>query len=206
MIRTSLARQAAGRKLFMHTKTYAPIALLAAVGVGLSGVAAPLDAQERPPRDPATETCESYDQDVHADIALLQQECRQLMSASDGDAEPPVVEVVRHYSVTLHPQGEVKFTVEPSRVMLADGSFAGHMGFSVPVTGRYRIGLTSESWVDVLIDSDYLDAAAFAGRVGCKPLRKLVDYQLEAGKSYVLMLSGGSQEVMGVAIRPVHEG
>lgn len=190
----------------MRNQTYCGISLAAAVGAGLLGIALPLDAQERPPRDPATETCESYDQDVRGDIALLQQDARALTAAADGGAALPAVEVVQHYAATLYPQGEVKFTVEPSRVMLADGSFAGHVGFSVPVTGRYRIGLTSESWVDVLIDGDYLDAAAFAGRVGCKPLRKLVDYQLEAGKSYVLMLSGGSQEVMGVAIRPVHEG
>ncbi|HRP86118.1 MAG TPA: hypothetical protein PLS34_01195 [Gammaproteobacteria bacterium] len=190
----------------MKITTYCRMGLLAAAAAAVLAAAAPLNAQERPPRDPATETCESYDQDVRGDIALLQQEARQLTSAVDGGAEPPAVEVVRHYAVTLHPQGDVKFVVEPSRVMLADGSFAGHMSFSVPVTGRYRIGLTSESWVDVLAGGDYLDAAAFSGRVGCKPLRKLVDYQLDAGKPYVLMLSGGSEEVMGLAIRPVHEG
>jgi hypothetical protein len=189
----------------MQSKTYSGIFLAVAVSVGLLGLAPPLGAQERPHRDPATETCDSYDQDVSAAIALLQQDARAVTSGADGGAELPALDVAQHYAAKLHPQGEVKFSVEPSRVMLAEGAFAGHMAFSVPVSGRYRIALTSESWVDVLEGGDYLDAEAFAGRVGCKPLRKLVDYKLETGKSYVLMLSGGSADVMGVAIGPVHE-
>jgi hypothetical protein len=189
----------------MRNETYFGVSLLVALGASVLCLAPPLDAQERPPRDPATETCDSYDQDVTADIELLERNARSVSSAADGGADMPELQVAQHYTATLHPQGEVKFTVEPSRVMLADGSFAGHMGFSVPVPGRYRIALTSESWVDVLEGGDYLDAEAFAGRVGCKPLRKLVDYKLETGKHFVLMLSGGSKEVIGVAIRPVHE-
>jgi hypothetical protein len=189
----------------MRCTTYFGVFLTAAASVGVLGLAPPIEAQEPPHRDPATETCDSYEQDVSADIAVLQQDARAVTSGAGGGAELPELEVARHYAAALHPQGEVNFTVEPSRVMLADGAFAGHMRFSVPVSGRYRIALTSESWVDVLHGGDYLDAEAFAGRVGCKPLRKLVDYKLETGKSYVLMLSGGSDNVLGVAIGPVHE-
>jgi hypothetical protein len=189
----------------MRNETYPGLFLIAAATLALLGPAALLEAQEHPHRDPATETCESYDQDVSAAISLLQQDARAVTTAADGSAELPELEVARHYAATLHPQGDANFVVEPSRVMLADGAFAGHMAFSVPVSGRYRIALTSESWVDVLEGGDYLDAEAFAGRIGCKPLRKLVDYKLETSKSYVLMLSGGPAEVLGLAIGPVHE-
>ena len=185
----------------MKTKTYDLVLVIAAAGL-LSG-ASPLGAHEGPPRDPATPTCESYDLDVRGDIALLAQDARPLTFSADGGAQLPAIEVGQHYAAKLHPQGEVKFDIEPSRVMLADGAYAGHARFSVPVSGHYRIALSSESWVDVLAGGDYLETEAFAGRVECKPLRKLVDYMLEADESYVLMLSGGSEDVMGTAIRLV---
>ena len=189
----------------MRWTTYFHGVLASAAMTWLLAVAAPALAQERAQRhDPATETCDSYDQDVTGDIALLQQDARSLDAAASGGAELPAIEVARAYTVTLHSQADVTFSTEPSRVMLADGAFAGHMEFRVPVSGQYRISMTDESWVDILDGGEYLDAAAFAGRVGCKPLRKLVDYKLEANKPYVLMLSGGSKDVVGVAIRPVH--
>jgi len=187
----------------MRTTPYVLVPLIAVAAAGMLCAADPLIAHDGPPRDPATQGCESYDLDVRGDIELLERDATALTSGADAGAELPVIEVGKHYAAQLHPQSEVKFDVEPSRVMLDDGAYAGHMVFSVPRSGRYRIALSDESWVDVLLDGDYLETEAFAGRVECKPLRKLVDYSLEAGPSYVLMFSGGSEDVMGTAIRLV---
>lgn len=163
-------------------------------------------AQEAPShRDPATQTCENYPQDVTRDVAMLLAEGEPLVSAADAGTELPQVSLSRHHVVRLHPQAEVNFSTPPSRVMLADGSFAGIMSFRVAESGSYRISLTGETWVDVLVDGEHLDARAFAGRTACKPLRKLVEYVLEADTQYTLLLSGGSTETLGMLIHVVEQ-
>jgi hypothetical protein len=179
-------------------------AALVISGLLIWGAAAPGVAQERQ-RDPAQETCDTYPQDVAEDIRLLESEAVTLEMAGDAAGAVPGIEVGRAYQITLHPQADVKFVTEPSRIMLDDGSYAGFVKFAVPETGRYRFSFTGESWVDVVAEGETLDVATFAGRLGCIPLRKLVDYHLEGGTAYVLMLSGGSARSMTAVLRPVEE-
>lgn len=161
-------------------------------------------AQEQE-RDRSHESCDSYDMDVTQDLHLLGLTATPVSMASDAEGELPTITLDEPYEITLHPQSEVAFSVEPSRVMLAEGSYAGFMDISVPTSGRYRFSFSGESWVDMVADGRTLDTTLFAGRHGCNPLRKLVDYDLEAGQNYMLMLSGRSRSSMLMAAREVQE-
>jgi hypothetical protein len=153
----------------------------------------------------AQQSCDTYDVDVTSDIELLTREAVAVTMGPDAAGEIPAVELDRAYEVALHPQSEVAFTVEPGRALPDEGSNAGFMTVSVPASGRYRFSFSAASWVDVVGNGKNLDPVLFAGRHACKPLRKLLDYDLEAGKGYVLMLSGSSARTMLMAVRQIED-
>lgn len=178
--------------------------LIAAAGFS-SGPALAQDSEADHERERAHETCDTYDMDVAADMTLLKGQPSPVVMGADADGRIPAVELRRTYEITLHPQTEVSFAVEPGRVQLDEGSYAGFMAVTVPDSGRYRFSFSAASWVDVAGDGENLEPALFAGRHACKPLRKLIDYDLDAGKRYMLMLSGGSKPEMLMAVRRVEE-
>jgi hypothetical protein len=161
-------------------------------------------AQPQAP-DRSQETCDTYDMDVSEDLRLLGERATAVLMAADAGGDLPAITLGQTYEITLHPQSDVKFTVEPSQVMLSEGSYAGFMGITAPTSGRYRFSFSGASWVDVVADGASLDTVLFAGRHACQPLRKLVDYDLEAGKSYMLMLSGRSTNSMLMTARALQE-
>lgn len=181
------------------------LAALITVAGFSSGPALAQDTEADHERERAHETCDSYDMDVATDMALLKEQPAPIVMGADAEGRIPAVELGRTYEITLHPQTEVNFTVEPGRVLLDEGSYAGFMAVTVPDSGRYRFSFSAASWVDVAGDGENLDPALFAGRHACKPLRKLIDYDLDAGKPYLLMLSGASKSEMLMAARRVEE-
>lgn len=155
--------------------------------------------------DHSSESCDTYDVDVAADMELLGKEAAPVDMAADATGELPGIQLERTYEITLHPQAEVTFSVEPGRVLLDEGSYAGFMAFEAPTSAHYRFNFSASSWVDVAADGKNLETARFAGRHACQPLRKFVEYELEAGKRYMLMLSGGAKKTMLMAVRRVAE-
>jgi hypothetical protein len=145
--------------------------------------------------------CDAYEADVGMDLALLGGD-RAELTAGDAPGGMPEMQVAEGYRVTLVPQQDMTFPVDPTRHMLAEGAFAGLMAFEVPVAGSYRISLSDDSWVDVVADGEALESTDFSGRHACADLRKWVSYDLEPGRTYTLMLSGGTQPVLGAAVVP----
>lgn len=188
--------------LHVFGRTLVAVVLVACFG---SGPALAQDEEEEHERERTHETCDTYDMDVAADMELLGQEAASIAMGSGAGGEVPAIDLRRTYEITLHPQTAVDFTVEPGRVLLDEGSYAGFLAVTVPDPGRYRFSFSAASWVDVVGDGKNLDPARFAGRHACKPLRKLVEYDLDAGKQYMLMLSGASKPAMLMAVRQVQE-
>src|SRR6056297_51938 len=145
--------------------------------------------------------CGSYERDVGMDLELLGGD-RADVTAGDGAGASPDIRVGEGYTVRLVPQEEMEFPTEPTRHMLAEGAFGGLMSIEVPVAGSYRISLTKASWVDLAAGDEMLESTDFSGRHGCEHLRKWVSYELEAGRLYTLMLSGGTEQVLGAAVVP----
>ncbi len=145
--------------------------------------------------------CDSYEADVSMDLALLGGDRTELTAGNRPDAVPRI-QVAEGYTVTLVPQEEMTFSADPTRHMLAEGSFAGLMSFEAPVAGSYRISVSAGSWVDVVADGEPLESTDFSGRHVCEALRKWVSYDLEPGRTYTLMLTGASERALGAAVVP----
>lgn len=144
--------------------------------------------------------CGSYDRPVARELELLDVLDRPTMVAARSPEEvPPRLSLGTAASVVLAGQSGVEFVAAPGRVTLDEGGYAGIVAVMVPKDGRYRVSLTNGSWIDVIAGKTVLESAAFAGRAACRPLRKLVEYELEAGR-HLMQISGATDETIGVVV------
>ena len=141
--------------------------------------------------------CDAFGLDVKRELALIGAPARAIAAHRHlQEAGIPLV-VDQHYLLQLHPQNTVAFIAGRAT---RDGALYGGIGyFHVRDAGRYRIAIDTRHWIEV-IDSgpDVFDAAAahvvasvaHEGRSDCAALRKVVVFELEAGKTYRLHFSG----------------
>jgi len=101
-------------------------------------------------------------------------------------------------SLTLQPQGAVRFAVPPARTGKAD-SLAGQYAFRVARAGTYRVALDAGVWVDVVAGGRAIASGAHGHGPACSGVRKMVDFRLPAGR-YVLQLSGAASPAVRVMV------
>lgn len=68
-------------------------------------------------------------------------------------------------------------------------SYGGVFAFTVATPGRYRIALGSAAWIDVLAQRKPAASVAHGHGPACTGIRKMVDFDLAAGR-YVLQIAG----------------
>lgn len=90
-------------------------------------------------------------------------------------------------TTTLLPAPRVTPVVTPEKPV-DPARYAGILGFSVPIEGRYRVALGSAAWVEVAHDGAAIASVAHAHGPDCSGIRKMVDFDLLPGR-YVLQLS-----------------
>ena len=95
------------------------------------------------------------------------------------------------------------FAAGPAKLNGAPSSQAGLVRFRVKKAGRYRVSITSGHWVDVVDGAQLVPSVDFQGHVGCERPRKIVEYELPAGRDLTLQLSGSSDSPVVVAITAV---
>lgn len=125
-------------------------------------------------------------------------------TAGKTAAAAPHLRPGKLYELSLSPQDQVHFALSPGKKALADGAYAGLADLRVPAAGLYRISLDTPFWIDVVADGKLLAAQNFTGNHQCRrprSLRKLVEFQLPAGKVLV-QLSGGPWKQVRVAVTP----
>ena len=84
-------------------------------------------------------------------------------------------------TLKLAPFGEAGLPKAPERAPKSQQSYAGHFRLAAPAAaGRYKVTVTSESWIDVLDGDSYLRPAAFTGAMNCEGARKSVKFDLPA--------------------------
>lgn len=83
---------------------------------------------------------------------------------------------------------DAKLPIAPDK-MPAAGTHGGTFGFTVTRAGRYRVALDGPVWVEVASDTHKLGSVAHGHAPACSGARKLVDYDLAAGR-YLVQLSG----------------
>jgi len=83
---------------------------------------------------------------------------------------------------------DVRYVVRPEK----PGGSVSHGGlftFTVTAPGRYRVALGSGAWIDVLANGKPATSVAHGHGPDCTGIRKMVDFDLGAGR-YILQVAG----------------
>lgn len=91
---------------------------------------------------------------------------------------------------SLLPTPKVAYPLPPEKPGDPAGS-GGLFAFAVPVAGRYRVALGSGAWIDVVRDGIAVTSAAHGHGPDCSGIRKMVDFDLRAGR-YLLQIAGNA--------------
>lgn len=147
--------------------------------------------------------CTRFTWDVSHELAVMKQAPQQILAATRSSNETPNLQLDKLYDVKLVDQGSVTFAAAPGKPTLPDGTRGGLVRFSSEAAGRYRVAMTSGHWIDVVDGQTPIKSRDFQGARGCERPRKIVEFELPAGRPLTLQLSGASDTPVTLAITTV---
>jgi hypothetical protein len=124
------------------------------------------------------------------------------VTAGKDAASAPAIANARLYEITLALQDQVMFALPPGKRKLTDGASAGLATFKVDAPGTYRVSVDVPLWIDVIAGGSLVTTKDFQGLPGCDSPHKIVEFELPAGRSLLLQLSGSSKRVVHLTITP----
>lgn len=142
--------------------------------------------------------CSAWRWDTSREQALFRTDAAAVDAAASTETAPRIG-TGRLYDAILAPQQKVAFAVAPGKTMLADGTHAGLLQFSVEQAGLYRVAIDQHSWLDVLHEGRALPSKDFQGSPGCAP-QKMVIYELPAQAMLLLQISGNPTDHVRLTI------
>jgi hypothetical protein len=84
-------------------------------------------------------------------------------------------------TVALVPFADAKLPMAPERAPKSPTSFAGFLQAAAPShAGTYKFTLSSEGWLDIVQNGQFVKSSAFSGAQGCDGIRKSVKFDLTA--------------------------
>jgi hypothetical protein len=95
---------------------------------------------------------------------------------------------------------DAKLPMAPERMPKSPASFAGFV--EVPTlskAGTYKVTLSSEGWIDVIQNGQFVKSAAFSGAQGCDGIRKSVKFDLTASP-FTIELSSVPADTIRIAV------
>lgn len=153
--------------------------------------------------------CDAYTWNVQQELAVMGKPSEAIRANENVKQAAMPLQLDQHYLLTLQPQNTVGFVVPPTRASRDASPWGGIAYFHVRESGRYRIGLNTGHWID-LIDAGnspidpaaarVIPSVAHEGQSGCARLHKLVAFELEGGKTYRLHFSGREAEQVHVLV------
>jgi hypothetical protein len=159
--------------------------LAAALGIG----AAPSPADD----------CVDFKWDVAQERALFAGPATALTAGADSKSAPPLQ--LRHlYELKLLPQDQVSFAVTPGKRSPRGDSYAGLITFKIPATGSYRVSIDMPFWIDVVHDGALVAANDFQGQHGCDSPHKIVMFDLQGARPFILQLSNAAPQSVRLTI------
>lgn len=170
--------------------------LLAAVAVMLSDSALAQNSD-----DP----CTRFTWNVTHELSVMRQVPQKIAAATKPGADVPKLQLDKVYELTLANQGAVSYALPPGKPTLPDNAHGGIAHFKTDQAGRYRIAITSGHWIDVADGATLLGSRDFQGARGCERPRKIVEYELPAGRELTLQLSGASDAAVILAVTAVKD-
>jgi len=148
--------------------------------------------------EPEPDGCRALAHDVVHELAVMRSPAISLTAEASVDRHPSL-DLDKHYAVNLLAQNQLRFAAKPGRATRAASPRGGAFQFEVPVTGRYRISITSRHWIDVVDGQKIVESADHFGPA-CDVLHKVVEFDLSAGRKLTLQLSGQDDAIIGLAI------
>jgi hypothetical protein len=92
-------------------------------------------------------------------------------------------------SINLAPLAEARLMMPPERTPTQTASFAGIVELDTPPKeGIYKVTISTEGWIDLIQDGEYIKPTAFTGAMDCPGIRKSVKFPLRA-KPVTIQLS-----------------
>jgi hypothetical protein len=78
-------------------------------------------------------------------------------------------------------------------------SKGGMFQLAIKQAGLYRVAISDHAWIDVVSQGKLVPSSGHGRGPACSGIRKMVDYQLEAGP-YTLQLSAGEQNKLAILV------
>jgi hypothetical protein len=149
----------------------------------------------------ADDGCLDFKWDVSRERALFASAPAGLQAGKDSMSAPAVVPN-RLYSLQLSPQDQVAFKVSPGAKKSATTGYGGLAVLNVSAPGVYRIAIDLPSWVDVVADGALLKAADFQGQHECSAPHKIVEFELQGTRPFVLQFSNAANDKVLLTVTP----
>jgi hypothetical protein len=78
-------------------------------------------------------------------------------------------------------------------------SHGGMVNLTIADAGKYRIGIGSGAWIDLVRDGVSLDSVGHGHGPACSGIRKMVDFALTPGR-YVLQIAGNGEATLPLIV------
>lgn len=140
--------------------------------------------------------CKSYKTDVSQELKLWEQ---KPATVTVGE-ELPVQQKLQYQ---LKDQKQVAYQVEPEkRFGKGELLFGGTFIFKPEKSGRYQFALGKRAWLDLVdrINGTIIKSGDHDMQTKCDKLVKVMGYNLEAGKNYLIQINGSPTETLDGAI------
>ncbi len=141
--------------------------------------------------------CENYAMPLTKEFSIWDQSEIRVQGAQD-DKSTANLPADRRITLSLHMQKKVTMPAKPEKdFSKGEPTFAGLATMEVKKDGLYRVSLGSKVWLDVVEAGSEIvqivPAVQFEMQTGCKKIFKAVEYNLQAGRRYVLQISSAKE-------------
>lgn len=109
-----------------------------------------------------------------------------ILSAAVLPTEQPV-------HARLEPVGALHL---PAGTRSPSGGYGTVLAFDTTRPGRWRILLSAKAWIDVIEGSTPIASVAHQHGAACSPVRKMVDFDLNAGHHLIVLTGAPAQELV----------
>jgi hypothetical protein len=148
----------------------------------------------------AQDACTDFKWDVSRERALFAGPPTVMMAGSDVKSAP-IVLPNQLYQLTLVPQKAVTYSVRQGKKS-ADEVHGGLAILRINAAGVYRVALDLPVWVDVVTTDSVLMPTDFQGQHGCAAPRKIVEFELNNTKPFLLQFSGAAIDQLLLTVTP----
>jgi transglutaminase-like putative cysteine protease len=149
----------------------------------------------------ADEACVDFKWDTVKEHALFAGRADPLTLGTDLQSAPMIV--ANHlYELQPVPQARVTFAVVPGTRNATPNANAGLATFTIPSSGSYRVSIDAPFWIDVVSNGARVAAKDFQGQHGCPPPHKIVEFDLQGVRPFILQLSNATAASVRLTVTP----